>query len=908
MNHEQWARVEDLYHAALDRPAGERSAYLRDSGADETILREVESLLAFGPEDSPLDAPAWERELVAGRRIGPYEILSRIGAGGMGEVWKARDTRLGREVAIKVSATRFSGRFQREARTIAALNHPHICTLYDVGPDCLVMEYVDGGSIEGPLPWQRVLVLGSQIADALSAAHAKGIVHRDLKPGNILLSGDTGRPAVKLLDFGIARVLATASFVVTQTIEQGPVGTLQYMSPEQLRAEPADARSDLFSLGCVLYEWICGRRAFAGSNTAAVTAAILKEDPPVLPSRLAPQPLARAIGKCLAKNPEDRWQSAAELRDELQRIASVSEPVKAAPFPKWVWAAVAAVVALAVLWLVPRPDSGPSAKLTVLTTLPGSERAPRLSPDGRQVAFSWDGEKGENAHIYVKLIGEANVLRLTDDPAPDEYPVWSPDGKRIAFRRTGPDGGIFAVSALGGAAQKLLGYDAAIPTAQPRNFGARTPSQISWSPDGKWLAMTGVQEPHAIVLYPVEGGDPRRITNPRAPEFELAPEFSPDGRELAFIRCAGAQACDVYVQDLGSDASPRGAPRRVTGQHMAMTGLSWGPGRAFLVYSASPHVVGLPFLWRTRMDSRAPERLDIAGMAAVAPSMSPAGGRLVFQRNLEDVDIWRYRAGGVKEPFIVSSLTESNPQYSPDGTRIAFSSNRGGEAMEIWVANADGSNPRPVTSGPERFCGSPRWSPDSKWIACDSQDDSGQWDIYVVEASGGRPRRLTLEPSNEVSPSWSRDGQWIYFGSNRTGTQQIWRMPAVGGTAEQVTTEGGYTAFESADGATLFYVKTGLESALYAKPLAGGAERQLVAHVASRAFLPFADGIYYFGREERQEKNALRFLRFSTGSSELILDLPSVQIGLAVSPDRSTFAFGVTNRGGSDLMMIENFR
>jgi serine/threonine protein kinase len=290
--------------------------------------------------------------------------VGRIGAGGMGEVWKARDLRLGRDVAVKVCASRFSDRFKREARAIAALNHPHICTLFDVGADCLVMEYIDGKPVQGPLPLDQVLKLGAQIADALSAAHRKHIIHRDLKPANILLTGPKGRPTVKLLDFGLAKIdkdgwkASDSTPTASQTREGTILGTLQYMAPEQLQGREADARSDIFSLGCVLYELLAGRRAFEGSDPASIAAAILKEEPPPLTAPLASGPFARLVRKCLAKDPDERWQSASDLRDELLWIASGDAQtglVPTAPARKrtWLWAAAGAlvVIALAAAWL-----------------------------------------------------------------------------------------------------------------------------------------------------------------------------------------------------------------------------------------------------------------------------------------------------------------------------------------------------------------------------------------------------------------------------------------------------------------------------------------------------------------------------------------------------------------------------
>jgi eukaryotic-like serine/threonine-protein kinase len=912
MEREVWQQVDTLYHAALERPAGERAAFLNEACPDSDIRREVESLLDFeAVNGSTFDSPAWEKRVAPGERLGPYEIVGRVGSGGMGEVWKARDTRLGRDVAIKVCAERFSGRFRREARAIAALNHPHICTLFDVGADCLVMEYIEGKPVQGPLPLGQVLALGAQIADALSAAHRKGIIHRDLKPANILLTGPKGRPSVKLLDFGLAKLdlakvdpagwkASDGTLTASQTREGTILGTLQYMAPEQLQGREADARSDIFSLGCVLYELLAGRRAFEGSDSASISAAILKEEPPPLTTPLASGPFARLVRKCLAKDPEERWQSASDLRDELLWIASgdaQAGPVPSAPARTrtWLWAAAGVFVAFALAgaWLFRGPASGPPERLVPVTTYPGSEIEPSFSPDGRQIAFSWDGEKGDNPDIYVKLVGETNALRLTTDPAVDTYPAWAPDGKRIAFRRAGSHSGIYTVSALGGAEQKLSDF--------------ATDDQMSWSPDGKWLAVSSHSQTSAIFLLPAEGGEPRRVTVPKAPGFDRTPSFSPDGLQLAYASCAGIYSCDVYVQDLNEAYVPRSSARRIMNQKFTLFGLTWSRDGKSVIYSGSQIALFLPYLWREVVDGRLPpQRLDIAGALAIYPSVSPVGNRLAFQRNLQDYDIWRYRVGGATEPLIVSSLTEYNAQFSPDGSRIAFESNRNGESEEIWVAEEDGSKPVQMTHNLGHHQGSPRWSPDGRWIAFDSLGDDGHWDIYVMDASGGRPRRITPEPSDENIPSWSRDGKWIYFSSNRTGRYEIWRVPFAGGTPEQITKEGGYVAYESADGTTLFYMKD-YSSPLFARPLSGGAERQLL-DLVWKAFAPVDDGIYYIGRRNDNGQYPLQFFQFSSQTSRVLTNIDgSLILGLSVSPDRRDILFTKTVKSGANLMMIENF-
>jgi Tol biopolymer transport system component/tRNA A-37 threonylcarbamoyl transferase component Bud32 len=886
-----------------------------------------------------------------GGRISHFDILEKLGEGGMGAVYKARDHRLDRLVAIKALSEKVAGtperqaRFIQEAKTASALNHPHIVTIYeiDLAGDLMfiAMEYIEGRTLEQLIPQKGLrftdaLRYAIPAADALAAAHAIGIVHRDVKPSNIMVSA---KGVVKVLDFGLAKLTsrgmprsvaagAEADATVTVTnrdTEAGSIlGTVAYMSPEQAEGKEIDARSDIFSFGVMLYEMLTGRRPFAGDTKLQTLAAIVNQEP--RPARQLveglPSELDRVLARCLRKDPARRFQTMADLKVALEELKEESDSGRltaGVPVPArkrtWLWAAAGAlmVLALAGAWLLREPASAPPEALVPVTSYPGSESSPSFSPDGKQIAFTWNGEKGDNYDIYVKLVGEANALRLTTDPATDLFPVWSPDGKRIAFRRGGatlglwsrndpgtglpssPHDGIYTVSALGGAEQKLSDFDT-------YTF------QMSWSPDGKWLAVTSNDQPRAIFLLPAEGGDPRRASNPKAPGLDGVPSFSPDGRQLAYAGCTGEATCDVYVQDLSPAYVPRGSARRITHQNLIINGLTWSRDGRSVIYSGSRYSAILPYLWRAEIDGRRPpQRLEIAGPQANYPSVSPAGNRLVFSRNLQDEDIWRYRVGGAAEPLIVSSLHEVCPQFSPDGSRIAFESNRSGEAEEIWVAQADGSKPVQMTNNLGRHQGSPRWSPDGRWIAFDSQGEDGHRHIYVMDASGGGPRRISPEGAGEAVPSWSQDGKWIYFYSDRTGRNEIWRVPSAGGAAGQVTKEGGYAAYESADGTTLFYMK-GVYSPLFARPVSGGAERQLLDWVSLRAFVPVDDGIYYIGRRSGNGQYPLQFFQFSSRTSQVLTNIDgAIYLGLSVSPDRTAILFSKTVKSGANLMMIENF-
>jgi dipeptidyl aminopeptidase/acylaminoacyl peptidase len=365
----------------------------------------------------------------------------------------------------------------------------------------------------------------------------------------------------------------------------------------------------------------------------------------------------------------------------------------------------------------------------------------------------------------------------------------------------------------------------------------------------------------------------------------------------------------LYSQELDSNYTPQGGPRRITRQNLLgpFRGVTW-IGKS-LVYSGQL-CWGMLYLWRVKADGVSePERLEMAGVAAMFPAFSPVENRLAFMRSNANSDIWRYKADGSHEPFITSSLYDDSAQFSPDGQRIAFSSTRSGEAYDIWVANADGSHPIQLTNRIGRSQGSPRWSPDGRWIAFDSARPDGKQDIYIIDATGGRPRRLDLGPYQNALPSWSRDSVWIYYMSDRTGRHEIWRVHPAGGRPEQVTDNGGHNCSESADGKTLFYAKADRGTPLFARSLSGGPERKVIEYNGSaREFPVFEDGFYYSGRAENG-KVPLLFFQFSTGSSRLITHIEQfVFFGLTVSPDRRTILYTRSVSVGADLMLIENFR
>jgi len=701
--------------------------------------------------------------LAPGTRLGPYEIVAPLGAGGMGEVYRARDSRLDRTVALKVlapglaSSAEQQARFEREARAVAALQHPHICVLHDIGREgetqYLVMEHLEGETLaarlgRGRLPLAELTKIGGEIADALEKAHRAGIVHRDLKPANIMLT--TG--GAKLLDFGLAkpRALTAAgsappSFTATlaATALDSPLtqagtvmGTVQYMSPEQIQGAPADARSDIFALGCVLYECATGKRAFEGSTSLSVAAAILEKEPASMreAAPLTPPALEHVVERCLRKSPDQRWQSAADVGWELAWAERVA-PAPAGPAPRRGWtvavlagAAALATLAAAALWLRPRP-----AGANLVAELPpppevhfafgGNDPGPpALSPDGSQVVFAAVGAGGRR-HLWLRRLDEAQAREL---PGSDDaiLPFWSPDSGAIAY---------FTSSDLNGSG-KLMIFNLASGQAKllcdaPNARGG------SWAPDGTILFAPDISG--GLFRIAASGGTPQPVTHPDPNQFSSHrfPWFLPDGKHFLYL----AVNHDDSSKDMLFWASLDGRESRpllrsVTGGIFAL---------GDLLYSSSGTLMAQP------LD---PARGALSGTA-----------RPVAQGIYDDSITWR-------------------PAYSAarDGALVYATGSLGAQQL-AWVDRGG----REGAALPQ-FAGealTAALSPDGRRLAVSI--DQGLQDIWILDPAGGRSR-LTFGPLANLWPVWSPDGLWLAYGSQQSSRQQLLRRAANGGGAIQV--------------------------------------------------------------------------------------------------------------------------
>jgi len=710
--------------------------------------------------------------LLAGSRLGPYEILSPLGSGGMGEVYKARDTKLEREVAIKVLPEALARdhaaleRFEREAKAVAALSHPNILGIYELGEDggasYAVMELLTGETLrqrleEGPLPQRKALAYGLQISHGLAAAHERGIVHRDLKPENIYLTSD-GR--AKILDFGLAKVASrenqdTQLQTVAAVTEPGTVmGTVGYMSPEHVRGKPADARSDIFSFGAVLYEMLSGERAFRGESAAETMAAIAQKDPPRLTdeSGAFPPAVERLLRHCLEKQPQERFDTAHDLTFALEGLlgvgtsgAQASMRSPASGRRRWAAAALAFLLAAAGFFFgrlsrTPRTAglSAQPVRFVRLTDTPGVESAPSLSPDGKNVVYVSDS--GNKLGLYLLRVGGRNPVSLTADSAVDDWqPAFSPDGERIAFRSQRDGGGIFVMGSTGESVKRLT------------DFGFNP----SWSPDGKEIVVA-----NGAFLFPSDRGG--RVGGLVAINLEtgkkrevstagdcMQPSWSPHGNRIAYwgLRRNSGQRDLWTVAADGSESKTEGV--EVTNDPPLDWSPTWSPDGKYLYFSSNRG--GTMNLWRVPIDE--------------------ATGRVL----------------GQPEPVTTPSLFSGELSFSRDGTKLAYASLdwRSSLVKVPFDPASEAIGPAVPILEATQPIRDHQLSPDGQWIVF--MQTGGQEDLFVVRTDGSQFRRLTDDTFRDRGPSWSPDGKLISFYSDRSGSYEIWTVHPDGSGLERLT-------------------------------------------------------------------------------------------------------------------------
>jgi Tol biopolymer transport system component/predicted Ser/Thr protein kinase len=760
---------------------------------------------------------------MTGQTISHYQILEKLGEGGMGVVYRARDTHLDRAVAIKllrreaVADADRKRRFVQEAKTASALNHPGIITIYDIdsaaGVDFIAMEYVEGRTLDhsiGPkgAPLGEALKYAIEIADALAAAHAAGIVHRDLKPGNIMI---TAKGHVKVLDFGLAKL--TERFdndpsapteilggAAPQTEEGVIVGTIVYMSPEQAEGKKIDRRSDVFSFGAVLYEIVTGRRPFQGQTKLSTLTAILHQEPPP-PSEMnpsVPREFERILTRCLRKDPDRRFQHMDDVKVALQEVKEESESGLAIrqPLPPrrtqpWPWLAAAAFVLLAagagLAWWLLRPSApAPPAALTRLTSDAGLTWEPALSPDGKLLAYSSDRSGEGNLDIWVQQVAGGEPIRLTRDAADEREPTFSSDGSRIAYRSDREGGGIYVVPALGGES-RLLAKDG----HRPR-----------FSPDDNWIAYwaghRGSGDPTApgtsrIYVAPASGGPSRQLQ----PEFAVArdPAWSPDGKRLVFWGRRSATAPSAESLDWWIAPLDGGEPVR-TGAYAALSSRNlrgiilpgvWMPAGNQVLFSAA--LGDSTNLWQVKIAppdwkvAGLPQRLTFGTDVNDQPSVAAGPGRLVFSSLTSHRDIWSLplNASTGTPAGEIHKLTGGGASVdfgslSADGKRLVFASVRAAN-RDVWFKNLETGKETDLTPTPaDEF--HPRLTADASKVVYSITKD-GVYSFYVMSVApgpDGAPRPGVPEKVCEACRfawSWSSDGKSILFAPQQSGTVPI---------------------------------------------------------------------------------------------------------------------------------------
>jgi Tol biopolymer transport system component len=788
--------------------------------------------------------------LAVGSQLGPYEVVAALGAGGMGEVYRARDGRLGRDVAVKVLPEAFAARadrlarFEREARAAGAMAHPNILAVHDVGrhegQPYVVFELLEGTTLRerlhsgDRLPLRKCLEIALQVAHGLDAAHGKGIVHRDLKPENLLVTTDG---VVKILDFGLAKLqsepeILAGSSVSTQSeapwrTEAGSLlGTAGYMSPEQVRGHAVDHRSDVFALGAVLHEILAGAPAFLRATRPETLLAILGEDPPDL-ARVRPPvpPAVRAlVRRCLEKEPGERFQSARDLAFATEGLLSGSESLDTPPaavasaIPRgWRdrrgWA-LAALVPLAAAsgWLLRGPEAAPALGTPrQITSDPGWEAEPALSPDGSFVAYVSD--RSGNPDVWVSDVRGGDPLRLTDDPASDTSPAWLPDGSAIVFvSDRGGEPAVWKAPRLGGSATHLLA-NAWDPAVSPDG------SQIAFARPGSSgynrIAVAPVVEPTLATWLT---GDQDGLWDHRQPCW------SPDGKQIIY-----ADARNLWI--VPAAAGERA--RRVTSTPGPDGEPVWSPTGDFLYYSS--YRDDTMALWRLPARGGEAARVTLGTGPEVEPSL--AGPRLAFSTYLSNMDIVLVDLRSGERRRLPGLRTETTPALTPDGSQVVFDSDRGG-TVDLWSQPLDGG--RPV--GPARRLTDdvatenlPTVSPDGRWLAF-GRVLSGQRDVWTMPLAGGPARRVTEDPGVDKQPAWSPDGTRLAFVSERGGTGHVWVVPvaegvAVGGPARITSgTDEAFFPSWSPDGAWLSFLRRGGDGfAVWVAAVDGSAPARKVA-------------------------------------------------------------------------------
>jgi serine/threonine protein kinase/Tol biopolymer transport system component len=833
--HERWRHISRLYDEAVRLAPEARAAFLQHACASDDSLRaDVESLLANDPRVKRFDEPSEMRSDLVGWRVGAYEITARIGAGGMGEVYRARDKKLGRDVAIKIVPRAFTAdperlaRLEREARVLAALNHPHIATIHGIeerdGICALVMELVEGRTlaerISSGLAVGSALVIARQIAEAIEAAHDKGIIHRDLKPANIMIT-PTG--LVKVLDFGVAKVTtgsgasSAPTLTVDGTLDGMLMGTAAYMSPEQARGVLVDKRTDIWAFGCVLYEMLAGTSAFGGAGISDTIANVLGRDPDWkrLPQNLS-DVVRRLLVRCLQKDATRRLHDIADARIDLEdaiaappagaKAPAITSARRFTPLAAVLITIPLVIMTAALMWYRTPTESAVVSRIVRLTDLPGLEQYPAISLDGRSVVFT--AAVSGKQQVFVQLMAGGAALQITHDPVDHLYPRWSPDLSSILYfiptTTESGQGSIWEISALGGVPRRII-----------ESVGGADISPVN----GRLALFRLADDRIQLVTTSRDGSDVNVIAQFQASTYHLYPRWSPDGRWVAFQRGDSVRS-DIFAVPAGG-----GEPRQLTHDNAVLSGLAWLPDSSGIIYSSSrgatmPYLPALS-LWHVALDDGSSRRV-LSGEASYHQPDIARSGALVAGRMRLQSDIWRFPVDDTPESNVRQGIRVTHqtgqfltPTAGPGDREVAFLSDRGGHA-NLWVVDTATGQMRQITHerDPSVAVGLPVWSPDGKSIAfVYSRGNQGlTFGVWLVNPDGSNLRSIA---NPGLGPAWSPDGRWVYYSTRGDTADVVLRkVPVDQGAPVTVTSEQLRNVIGS-NGKALYY--------LFERPLVDGA-------------------------------------------------------------------------------------
>jgi eukaryotic-like serine/threonine-protein kinase len=882
--------------------------------------------------------------LAPGSKLGPYEILNEIGVGGMGEVFRARDAKLGRDVALKVLPDAFArdaermARFDREAKVLASLNHPNIASIYGLDDSCsthaLVMELVEGPTLAdrikaGAIPIDEAIHIAREICDGLEYAHERGIVHRDLKPANVKVSNDE---AVKILDFGLAKALeadaSSADLSTSPTLSQMAtqagvlLGTAAYMAPEQAKGKPVDRRADIWAFGVLLAEMLTGEPIYTGETTPDILARVIEREPDLSQLPVStPAPVLELIRRCLAKNPRQRLRDIGDARLVLEEYLanpsaapSTSEGSGERPSPArtrllvWFFGGLlfGALAAGAALWkLKPAAPAQPMLRFSAVTNFTGIDAQPSFSPDGRSLAFL--SNRGGQFDIWVGLITGGSPVRITNDPDLKGRPHWSPDGSKILYARLNGSGlwDTWMVPSLGGT---------------PRKFLTNAMDAV-WSPDSNSIAYADGFT-HTIWMCDAMGSHARALTQAESRAWHLQPAFSRDGRKIAFVRRGSGPYGEIAWAEV-----PSGKAESLTDDKASAFSPVWSADNRFVYFASSRG--GTTNLWKVSAQGGSPVQITAGRGDDTELDVSPDGKKIVFASQRSAINLEEEAVDSSTESeqrWLTTDASRSTyaPAYSPDGRRIAYFTNRkGAENEPIWIMDADGSNPVKLVEDTNLNI-FPRWTPDGQSLIFVSRNRGigPPRNLRRMSLSGTLPEELPVEPAEATWGDVGPDGRLVF--RSKSGPVQV--FDAGNNKTQTLDAVKGILLRWSADGRHIASLVTARQpgesdAGVWVYDSGGGAARQVfrgwVTHYtwAGSKELFVLEGkpdlsailwrVRLDGSPPIRTRTALR-LRFAP--QDMGTTVGSSFARFEVYPDHRHIIFEAFRFQESDISMIENIR